>query len=127
MDLSGDTDIIGFSFDNYMGIDSRYVYVFFIRYTKKWEEVQKLTPADAESGAWFGVTVALYNYTAIIWAQYYNERGDDNVSGYMYTKISRKWNNSDKIVPEHGAAYDKFGYSVSLSVSTALFVSIYAE
>ena len=126
VDISGDTDIIGSPFDNDMGIDSGYVYVFLIRYNVKWEEIQKLTPENAEAGDWFGVSLDLYDDTAIIGAQYDNERGNDNLYSYVYTNICSKWNKNGEIVPEYGEAYDEFGSSVSLLVSTAMFVSLYA-
>ena len=114
VDLSGVTDIIGYPFDNAMGIDNGYVYVFFRQYNGKWESAQKLTPADAEAGDWFGVSVAIYGNTPAIGSQYDNERGDDSGYGYVYTIIGGKWNKSGKIVPEDGAAYDEFGYNFPL-------------
>ena len=44
----------------------------------------------------------------------------------MYTKIDGKWIENVKIVPENGAAYLEFGYSVAISGSTALFGAPYA-
>ena len=114
VDLSGVTDIFGYPFDNAMGIDNGYVYVFFRQYNGKWESAQKLTPVDTEAGNWFGVSVAIYGNTPAIGSQYDNERGDDSGYGYVYTIIGRKWNKSGKIVPEDGAAYDEFGYNFPL-------------
>ena len=114
VDLSGVTDIIGYLFDNDMGIDNGYVYVFFRRYNGKWEEAQKLTPADAEAGDWFGVNVAISGYTPVIGYQYDNERGNDIGYGYVYNVIGGKWNKSGKIFTEDGAAYDEFWYNLPL-------------
>ena len=80
MDLSGVTDIIGYPFDSDMGIENGYVYNFFRRYNGRCEESQKLTPADAEAGYWFGVSVAVSGDTPVIGSHYDNERGDN--SGY---------------------------------------------
>ena len=109
VDISGVTDIIGYPFNNYMGIDNGYVYVFFRRYNVKWEEAHKLTPAYAEAGDWFGVSVNIFGNTPVIGSQYDNGRGDDSGYGYVYTSIGGKWNKSGKRVPEDGAAYDEFG------------------
>ena len=96
VDLSGVTDIIGYPFNNDMGIDNRYVYVFFRKYNGKLKEAQKLTPAYAEAGGWFGVSVSIYGYTPAIGSQYDNERGNDSGYGYVYTIIGGKWNKSGK-------------------------------
>ena len=55
--ISGDTAIIGFPSDDDMGTDSGYVYFFFRRDDGTWEKVKKLTPADGETGDWFGFSL----------------------------------------------------------------------
>ena len=65
--------------------------------------------------------MAISGDTAVIGARFDDERDIDSGSGYVYTKIDGKWTKNVKIVPENGAASDKFGYSVAISGSTALF------
>ena len=124
MALSGDTAIIGSPYDDAMAQNSGSVYVFVRWDDGTWEEVQKLTPADGEAGDDFGWSVAISGDTAVIGAAYDDDNGYDSGSGYVYTKIDGKWTENVKIVPENGAAYDWFGYSVAISGSTALFGAI---
>ena len=124
--LSGDTAIIGSPFGSYSG--SVYVFVRQDSGTRDdgtWEEVQTLTPANGKAGDWFGYSVAISGDTAVIGAVYDDEMGSNSGSGYVYTKIGRKWTENVKIVPEGGANYDNFGTSVAISGSTALFGAPY--
>ena len=86
-----------------------------------WQEEAKLVPTDGASGDRFGYDVALSGDTAIIGSPDDDDKGDNSGSGYVYTKIDGKWIENVKIVPENGATYDLFGYSVAISGSTALF------
>ena len=106
MDLSGDTSIIGSPLDDYMGSHSGSVYFFFIRDNGTWEEVQKLNPADGKAYDQLGYSVAIYRDTTIIGAKYDEKKSYDSGSGYVYTKVDRKWIGNGKIVPEEGTAYD---------------------
>ena len=101
-----------------MGFYSGSEYVFVRRDEWKWEEVQKLNPADGKAFDFFGFSVAISGDTAVIGA-----RGDG--SGYVYTKIDGKWIENVKIVPDNGEGGDQFGYSVAISGSTALFGAPY--
>ena len=57
----------------------------------------------------------------IIGAEEDNRRDFNSGSGYVYTKIDRKWTNNFNIVPDNGAADEWFVYSVAILGSTALF------
>ena len=97
-----------------MGTNSGPAYVFVRRYNVTYEEVQKLTPADGETGDWFGYSVVISGDTAVIGTIYgEGERGIHSGSGYVYTNISRKWIENGKIVPEDGGFNDLFGSIVS--------------
>ena len=126
VDLYGVTDIIGYPFDNAMGIDNGYVYIFSDSTMENGRRHRNLIPEDAEAGDWFGVSVAIYGDTPAIGSQYDNERGDDSGYGYMYTIIGGKWKKSGKIVPEDGAAYGEFGYNFPLQGINDLFGALYA-
>ena len=119
--ISGDTAIIGSPYNDDMGSHSGYVYVFIIRYKGTWEEVHKITPANGEASDYFGWSVAISGNTDVIGARFDNERGRYGGSGYVYTKIDGKWTEDVNTLPENGAATEKFGYSVAISGSTALF------
>ena len=123
MAISGYTSIIGSPFDDDMGSNSGYVYVFIRQDEGTWEEVHKITPANGEASDYFGSSVAISGDTDVIGARFDDKRGRYGGSGYVYTKIDGKWTKDVKIVPENGAASDMLGYSVAILGSTALFVA----
>ena len=49
MNLSRDTDIIAFPYDDDMVYTSGYVYVYFRSYNVTYEEVQNISSADGEA------------------------------------------------------------------------------
>ena len=74
---------MGPHFDNDMGVDSGYVYVFVGQDNGTWEEVHKRTPKDGEAGDCFGVCVAISGETSGIRAVYDEEWGIISGSGYV--------------------------------------------
>ena len=68
--------------------------------------------------------MAISGDTTVIGAAYDDDKGDASGSGYVYTKIDGKWTEDVKIVPENGEVNDRFGSSVAISGSTALFGAI---
>ena len=125
--LSRDTAIIGSPYDGDMGTNSGSVYVFIRRYDGTWEEVQKLNPVDGEADDYFRFSVTISGDTAVVGAVNDDERVRNSGSGYVYTKIDGKWTKNVKIIPENGAASDKFGYIVAILGSTTLFGARFAE
>jgi hypothetical protein len=96
--------------------DSGVVYVF-TRSGSSWTQQAEL-PAPVGSIGCFGCSVALSGTTAII--------GDPDLSdptagaAYVFTQSGSSWTQQAELTPSDGGTGDAFGYSVSISGSTAL-------
>lgn len=114
----GDTAIVG-AFQKTIGANTMQgaAYVF-TRSGTVWSQQQRLTANDGAATDWFGYTVSLSNdgNIALIGAVYQNI-GSNNRQGavYAFTRSGTTWNQQQKLTNSDGAAYDHFGWSVSLS------------
>jgi hypothetical protein len=127
VDLSGDFAIIG-SPDDYtdsLNLSSPYkagsAYIFEKDSTGTWAQVQKLTAPDADTLDHFGISVSIYNNTAIVGACYHqqNSVGLDSLPGagaaYIYQRSANgRWNLKQKIVNNDRNSGDLFGKNVSI-------------
>ncbi|WP_223034080.1 T9SS type A sorting domain-containing protein [Hanstruepera marina] len=96
-----------------------------------WNEVQKLTASDRQSGDLFGWSVSISGDYAVVGA--YNEDEDElgsntlNNSGSAYV-FERNgtgiWNEVKKIVASNRSAEDNFGYSVAIENDIVVIGSI---
>jgi len=120
LSLDGDTALIGALWDEAPETYSGSAYVF-VRNGVTWTEQAKLTPSDAESGDFFGVSVSLSGDTALIGADY-----DDTAflerhgSAYVFVRNGSLWSEQAKLTASDAGNQDEFGYAVSLSGDTAL-------
>ena len=122
MALYGNTAIIGYPNDDYMGELSGSVYGFIRQEDGTWEEVHKITAADGGSGDHFVWIFAISGDTDVIGAFYGDEEWVYDIEyGYVYIKMGRECIKNEKIVPEDGTSSDWLWVSVSLLGSTALF------
>ena len=85
-----------------------------------WTEMQKLLASDSKAGDWFGRSVSLDGDTALIGADGDNENGNWSGSAYVFTRNGTTWSQEAKLLSSDGAAFDAFGFSVSLSGDFAL-------
>ena len=85
-------------------------------------ETAKLTASDGATGDWFGFSVSVYNNTAVIGAYYDDDNGSNSGSAYVFEKnsTSGNWMQKEKLLASDGAAYDRFGNSVSVYNNTAV-------
>ncbi len=115
--ISGNTAIVGAFSDDDAGSDSGSAYLF-EKPVSGWAtstQSAKLTASDAESGDYFGHSVAISGDTAIVGAY-----RDDNYLGsaYIFEKSLLGWatvTENAKLTASDGAEGDYFGYSVSIS------------
>ena len=82
------------------------------------QETFKLTPSEGESGDIFGKALALAGKRAIVGAERSNEYGDNSGSAYLFDLDTGE--RTAKLLPDDGAAYDYFGYSVATDGQLAL-------
>lgn len=113
--LSDDTALIGGAG---RGLGS--VYVFRRNNDGVWEQEAKLLPDDGPVFNGFGRSVSLSGDTALIGAYTDNDCGYDSGAAYIFTRLDGVWTQRVKLLASDGAAWDNFGYSVSLSGDTAM-------
>ena len=127
--ISGDTIVIGAYKDSDNGTWSGSAYVF-TRNTagnlaSGWTQVAKLTASDAASGDLFGYSVSISGDTMVIAAYYNDDNGTNSGSAYVFTRntagnLASGWTQVAKLTASDGAAYDYFGFSVSISGDTVV-------
>ncbi|MBL4659788.1 MAG: FG-GAP repeat protein, partial [Alcanivoracaceae bacterium] len=116
--LSGNRALIGARFDDDDGFDSGSAYVFDFDGIS-WNQTQKITAADGESGDRFG-SVSLSGNRALIGAINDDDNGTDSGSAYLFDFDGTSWNQTQKITAADGENGEGFGFSVSLSANRAL-------
>ncbi len=122
--VSGDTAVIGAYLDDDGGIDSGSAYVFTRDINGIWSQQAKLTASDAAANDEFGFSVALSGDTAVIGAYQDDDGGTNSGSAYVFTRdINGIWSQQAKLTASDAAAFDRFGYSVSLSGNSAVIGS----
>jgi len=86
-------------------------------------EQDKLLASDGAGGDFFGHSVSISGNTAIIGAYYDDDNGLDSGSVYVFAldeATCSQWEQVDKLTASDGAYTDRFGYSVSIGVDTAI-------
>ncbi|MGI9455354.1 MAG: hypothetical protein ACR2NU_02265 [Aeoliella sp.] len=120
--LSGNTALIGSHADDDRGRNSGSAYIF-TRVNGVWTEQKKLTASDGAKGDQFGHSVSISGNTAVVGAMLNDDkigRGIDCGSVYVFTRSGNIWSEQKKLTASDGAAYDKFGRSVSVSGDTLI-------
>ena len=124
VDISGNTAIIGALYDDDNGVNSGSAYVFEKDESSGyWYDVAKLTSSDgAVSRLQFGYSVSLSGNIAIVGAPHDDDNGSSSGSAYMFEKdeSTGHWHEVAKLIASDGAAYDQFGFSVSVSGNAAI-------
>jgi hypothetical protein len=114
--ISGDYAIVGAAGDDDKGTNSGSAYIF-LRSGTSWSQQAKLTALDGAASDYFGVSVSISGDYAIVGAA-----GDDGYKGsaYIFKRDGTSWSQQAKLTASDGAAYDVFGYSVSISGDYAI-------
>jgi hypothetical protein len=124
----GDTALIGSQGDDVKGTDSGSAYVFIRDETGTWSQQAKLTASDGEALDYFGRSVSVYGDTALIGVFY--DKYNDKASGSAYVFIRDEtgtWSQQAKLTALDRAAFDEFGFSVSVYDDTALIGAHYDD
>jgi hypothetical protein len=117
--LSSNTALIGSYGDSTLASYAGCAYVF-IKSDGNWLQQQQLFASDGSSRDYFGYSVSLDGDTALIGAHQNDDKGSNSGSAYIFSRNGNEWTQTGKLLDPDGTAYDWFGYSVSLSGSTAL-------
>jgi len=100
------------------------VAVFFLSATAGWGAIDPSTVRKLVAGYpgdYFGWSVSVSGNTAVISSPDDDDNGRSSGSAYVFVRNGDgSWNQQAKLLPDDGAAYDKFGISVSVSSNTAV-------
>jgi len=121
--LSGNTAIIGAPFGDTTTItDAGAAYLFQDDGNGNWQEIAKLTAADASIFDQFGASVALENDTALVGAFF---DGFGIGSAYLFEDGGNgNWSQVEKFTANDAAANDQFGEAIALDGNTTLIGAI---
>ncbi len=126
--VHGDTTVVGAAWDDagangYQG--SAYV---FVRNGGVWSEQQKLVASDGTAYDQFGYSVSVSGDATVVGA-YGDDVGANEAQGsaYVFVRSGGVWSQQQHLVASDGAAYDQFGYSVSVSGDTAVVGAAWGE
>ncbi len=107
--------LVGAWFDADNGTDSGSAYLFDITTGR---QIAKLLAEDGAAGDLFGVSVAISGATAIVGANLDDDNGAESGSAYLFDTTTGR--QIAKLLPDDGAADDRFGHSVAISGATAI-------
>jgi hypothetical protein len=85
-----------------------------------WLERQKLLAPDGATYYNFGYSVSISGDLAIVGAAYDDDKGDYSGSAYIFRWDGTSWSQQQKLTASDGAAWDYFGWSVSISGDLAI-------
>jgi len=122
--ISGDTIVGASAFDDDNGFNSGSAYVF-EKVSGVWTETAKLLPDDGAAKDWFGFFCGVSGNHAVVTANRDDDLGTDSGSAYIFEKIGAAWVQTAKLLASDGAAGDEFGYSCSISGTTAVITAPY--
>ena len=117
--IDGDTAIIGAYLNDDYGLNSGSAYIF-VRSGSTWIQQEKLLPSDGAPGDYFGVSVSIYEDTAVVGAELDDDLGDKSGSVYVFTRSGDTWTQQAKLLPSDGKAKDLFGYTISIYGETVI-------
>ncbi len=127
--ISGDNIVVGAYGKN---VETGSVYVF-TKPISGWENMTEtaiLTASDGAENDNFGCSVSISGVNVVVGANNTDNDGNNKGSAYVYTKPSGGWENmtqTAKLASSNSAAYDQFGYSVSISEDNIVIGAPYTD
>lgn len=113
--VSGSTAIVGSRWDDEVAPNAGAAYTYD---TSTGDQVFKLTSSDGTRGDAFGSAVAIDGNIALVGASHDDENGPQSGSAYLFDTTTGA--QLFKLLPDDGATEDFFGFSVSISGTTAI-------
>ena len=87
-------------------------------YTDLGDQLFKLLPDDGAMYDFFGLSVAISGATAVVGSYQHDDNGPDSGAAYLFDTPTGL--QIAKLLPDDGAAFDRFGISVAISGATAI-------
>ncbi len=85
-----------------------------------WTQQAKLLASDGTANDWFGWSISISGDKAVIGARLDDDNGSGSGSALVFEKVGGIWTEQTKLTADDAAAFDEFGYSVSISGDTAV-------
>jgi len=122
--IYGNFTVVGAPFTTITGNvyqGSAYVFYFDGDY---WVQMGKLIANDGNEGSLFGWSVAIYANYIIVGASYADISINQNQgAAYVFYFNGNSWNQTQKLLAQDGAAYDNFGWDISIYKGFAILGS----
>jgi hypothetical protein len=113
--------VVGASRADVVGTDSGAAYVY-AQVGDTWIQEAKLRGDDLSPFGWFGSSVAIRGRTLVVGAPLADGVVVDSGAAYVFERSTddEVWNQAVKLIPDHGMAFEAFGWDVALSDDTAV-------
>ncbi len=115
--ISGDYAIVGSHWDDDNGSSSGSAYIYHYN-GSNWVELQKLIASDGAYSDYFGYSVSISGYYAIVGAYGDDDNGSSSGSAYIYYLNGTTWEEQRKILASDASLVDNFGSSVFIFDNT---------
>ncbi|KAL7474070.1 hypothetical protein ACHAWX_000012, partial [Stephanocyclus meneghinianus] len=115
--ISGNVVVVGAYLDDDKGSNSGSAYIFDLNEsTGVWSQKAKLTAADGAASDNFGISVSISGNVVVVGAHLDDDKGSNSGSAYIFelNESTAAWSQKAKLTAVDGAAYDYFGWSVSM-------------
>ncbi len=113
--ISGDYAVVGaWEDDNDNGSESGSAYVY-MRSGTTWSQQAKLLSSDGAASDNFGISVAISGDIVVVGAWTSDVDAVETGSAYVFNRTGTSWAQEAKLAASDGAAFDEFGFSVSIS------------
>ena len=116
--INGATAIVGANGDDDNGSNSGSAYLFDVSDPKNPVQIAKLLADDGAAADRFGSSVAISGATAIVGSRLDDDNGNSSGSAYLFDTTTG--DQIVKLLPDDGAADDRFGTSVAISGATTI-------
>jgi hypothetical protein len=124
--LDGDTAVIGANGDDAAGDMSGAAYVF-REIAGAWQQVARLTAADAFPGDYFGLDCAISGGTVLVGARYKDDEPLSSGAAYVFEEVGGAWQQVQKLLASDIDRQDNFGSSVAIAGDLAVIGARYDE
>ena len=118
--------IVSANEDEPNGNSSGSVYIYEIFCDSLGQE-HKIFPSDGEYNDFFGKSIALEGDNLAVSSIYDDVNGNKSGSVYIFSYIDSVWVQTQKIIPQDGSPYDRFGYDIDISSNFLAIGSIFDD
>ena len=113
--ISGDTVVVGASYNDDEGANTGSAYVF-TRNGTNWTQQQKLAPSVRAASDYFGLSVAVDGDSLVVGSPHQNSSSANTYPGaaFVFVRNGEVWTEQQRLVANDAAAGDAFGGNVAI-------------